>query len=309
MENKGVELLLGFNKQVGQVRLNASANFTTINNKVTNLFEGNKSGFLSQSISVIGNLDGAETRTYAGETVGNFWGYIFDGIIQNAAELEASGMKGLGSKVGDKKFKDINGRDDKGNLTGKPDGKVNGDDKTILGNGIPGYIYGFNLGAEYKGFDFNAFFNGQGDAQIANMTKAIMYHMRFHNGPGINNVNKAVLKSWNGEGTSNTLPRNSYDAPYINRAFASDYIENGAFLRLRNIQLGYTLPASIASKAGMSRARIYIAGQNLFTITDYSGYDPEVGSSVIGSRVQTAGVDFGRFPSARMFTVGISTQF
>jgi TonB-linked SusC/RagA family outer membrane protein len=309
MENKGFELLLGFNKQVGQIRLNASANFTTIKNTVTGLIPGNSSGFLTQSISAIGDKDGAETRTYVGETVGNFWGYIFDGIIQNQAQLDASGMKGLGSKIGDKKFKDINGRDDKGNLTGRPDGKINGDDKTFIGNGTPGYVYGFNLGAEFKGFDFNAFFNGQGDVQIANMPKAIMYHMRFHNGPGLNNVHKDVLNSWNGEGTSNTLPRNSYDAPYINRAFASDYIENGAFLRLRNIQLGYTLPLSISSKARMSRARIYVSAQNLLTFTKYSGYDPEVGNSLIGNRALTSGVDYGRFPAARMFTVGINTQF
>lgn len=309
MQNKGFELLVGFNKQVGAVRVNASANFTTIKNKVTGLIPGNTSGYLPQSISVIGDKDGAETRTYVGEEVGNFWGYIFDGIIQNTAELEASGMKGLGSKVGDKKFKDINGRDAKGNLTGVPDGKIDGDDKTFIGNGTPGYIYGFNLGAEYKGFDINAFFNGQGDVQIANMTKAIMYHMRFNNGPGLVNVNRDLLNSWHGEGTSNTLPRNSYDAPYVNRAFSTDYIENGAFLRLRNLQLGYTLPTAIASKAGISRARIYVSAQNLFTITDYSGYDPEVGSAQVGNRAQTSGVDFGRFPSARMYMFGISMQF
>jgi TonB-linked SusC/RagA family outer membrane protein len=315
MENKGIELAVGFNKQVGGVRFNANANFTTIHNEVTSLIPGNTSGFLFQNISVVG--DGAQTRTYVGQRVGNFWGYIFDGIIQNQAELDASGMKGLGSKVGDKRFKDMNGRDDKGNLTGRPDGKVNDDDKTFIGNGIPGYVYGFNLGAEVKGFDINAFFNGQGDVQIANMTKAVMYHMRFHNGPGIVNGHKDLLNSWKGEGTSNTLPRNSYDAPYINRAFSSDYIENGAFLRLRNLQIGYTLPTAIASKAAMTRARIYVAAQNLFTITKYSGYDPEVGSATGFStqdgqpapRVQTAGVDYGRFPTARMFTVGINAQF
>jgi hypothetical protein len=308
MQNQGVELLVGFNKKIGEVRFTANANFTTIRNKVLELFPGNSSGFLSQSISVIGQ-DQAQTRTYVGERVGNFWGYIFDGIIQNEAELAASGMAGLGSKVGDKLYKDINGRDDKGNLTGTPDGKVNQDDKTFIGNGMPGYVYGFTLGAEFKGFDFNAFFNGQGDVQIANMTKAVMYHMRFHNGPGLNNVHKDVLNSWKGEGTSNTLPRNSYDAPYSNRLFASDYIENGAFLRLRNIQIGYTLPTAIASKVAMSRARVYVAAQNLFTITDYSGYDPEVGSATVGNRVLTTGADFGRFPTARMYTVGISAQF
>lgn len=309
MENKGFELLVGFNKKVGEVRLNASANFTTINNKVTGLQPGNASDNLTEGISVIGDKDGAETRTYVGEKAGNFWGYIFDGIIQNQAELDASGMAGLGSKIGDKKFKDINGRDNKGNLTGAPDGKIDRDDKTFIGNGTPGYIYGFNFGAEYKGFDLNVFFNGQGDVQIANMTNAIMYHMRFNNGPGLVNVNRALLNSWKGEGTSNTLPRNSYDAPYINRAFSSDYIENGAFLRLRNIQLGYTLPSAIASKAGISRVRVYVSAQNLFTITDYSGYDPEVGSAQVGNRALTSGVDFGRFPTARMYTFGVSAQF
>ncbi len=312
MENKGIELLIGFNKKIGQVGINASANFTTIDNNVTSLIPGNTSGYLFQSISMIGsgfNDGGAQTRTMVGERVGNFWGYVFDGIIQNQAELDASGMQGLNAKIGDKRFKDINGRDDKGSLTGRPDGKITEDDKTIIGNGIPGYVYGFNLGVEYKGFDFNALFNGQGDVQIANMTKAVMYHLRFHNGPGLNNGHKDLLNSWKGEGTSNTLPRNSYDATTSNRYFSTDYVENGAFLRLRNVQLGYTLPAAFAEKASMTRARIYISAQNLFTITKYSGYDPEVGSATIGTRVQTAGVDYGRYPSARMFTVGISAQF
>jgi hypothetical protein len=312
MYNKGVELSLGFNKKIGGVRFNVNGNFTTINNKVTSLIPGNTSGYLFQSISMINssfNDGGAQTRTMVGEKVGNFWGYVFDGIIQNDAELEKSGMKGLGAKVGDKRFKDINGRDAKGDLTGTPDGKVNEDDKKIIGNGIPGYVYGFSLGAEFKGFDFNAFFNGQGDVQIANMTKSVMYHLHFFNGPGLNNGNKELLNSWHGEGTSNTLPRNSYDAPTSNRYFSTDYIENGAFLRLRNIQLGYTLPTAIASKISMTRARIYVSAQNLFTATHYSGYDPEVGSATIGTRVQTAGVDFGRYPTARMFLVGISASF
>jgi TonB-linked SusC/RagA family outer membrane protein len=312
MYNQGVEISLGFSKTIGGLRFNANGNFTTINNKVTSLIPGNTSGYLFQSISIIGssfNDGGAQTRTMVGEKVGNFWGYEFDGIIQNQAELDKSGMKGLGAKVGDKRFKDINGRDSKGNLTGTPDGKVDEDDKKIIGNGIPGYVYGFSLGAEFKGFDFNAFFNGQGDVQIANMTKAVMYHMHFFNGPGLNNGHKDLLNSWHGEGTSNTLPRNSYDAPTSNRYFATDYIENGAFLRLRNIQLGYNLPTALASKISMTRARIYVSAQNLFTATQYSGYDPEVGSATIGTRVQTAGVDFGRYPTARMFLVGISASF
>ena len=133
--------------------------------------------------------------------------------------------------------------------------------------------------------------------------------MRFHNSTGIVNGSSDLLNSWNGEGTSNTLPRNAYDAPTSNRFFSTDYIENGAFLRLRSLQLGYALPAVISKRVAMSSARIYVSAQNLFTVTDYSGYDPEVGSAQIGTRVQTAGVDYGRFPRARTFIVGLNVQF
>ena len=300
MENSGLELTAGYRKSFGKVNFSISGNFATINNKVTGLVPGNTSGFLNQSISIIGSAynDGeAQTRTYVGERIGNFWGYVFDGIIQNARELASSGMPS-NVKVGDKRFKDLNG-----------DGKINNDDKQFIGNGLPGYIYGFNLRAEYKGFDISAFFNGQGDVQIANMTKAMLYHMRFHNSTGIVNGSSDLLNSWNGEGTSNTLPRNAYDAPTSNRFFSTDYIENGAFLRLRSLQLGYALPAVISKRVAMSSARIYVSAQNLFTVTDYSGYDPEVGSAQIGTRVQTAGVDYGRFPRARTFIVGLNVQF
>ncbi len=306
MENSGLELTLGYRQQFGKVNFSANANFSTLNNEVTGLLPGNTSGFLQQSISMIGsafNDGGAQTRTSVGERIGNFYGYVFDGIIQNAAELAASGMAGFDAKVGDKRFKDISGP------LGKPDGIVNDRDRTNIGNGLPGYYYGFSTRAEYSGFDINLFFNGQGDVQVANMTNAVLYHMRFHNSTGIVNGSADLLNSWKGEGTSNTLPRNSYDAPTSNRFFSTDYIQNGAFLRLRNVALGYTLPVAMAKKIAMSSARLYVSAQNLLTITKYTGYDPEVGSAQIGTRAQTAGVDFGRFPRARIFTVGVNVQF
>lgn len=306
MENSGLELMVGFRQQVGKVNFSANANFSTLKNKVTALLPGNTSGYLTQSISIIGSAfnDGnAQTRTSVGEKIGNFYGYVFDGIIQNADELAASGMAGFGAKIGDKRFKDISGP------SGKPDGIVDDNDKTIIGNGLPGYYYGFSLRADYKGFDLSLFFNGQGDVQIANMTNALLYHMRYFNSTGIVNGSVDLLNSWKGEGTSNTLPRNSYDAPTSNRYFSTDYIQNGAFLRLRNVALGYTLPVSMSGKVAMSSARLYVSAQNLFTITKYTGYDPEVGSAQIGTRAQTAGVDYGRFPRARVFTVGVNVQF
>ncbi|HEU0228836.1 MAG TPA: hypothetical protein VFQ86_13940, partial [Arachidicoccus soli] len=305
MENTGVELTANYNKRIGKFNFMVGGNFATLKNKVTALIPGNTSGFLSTGFSVYGGLynDGApQTRTYVGQQVGNFWGYVFDGIIQNPAELASSGMSGLNAQVGDKKFKDISGPN------GIPDGKVDENDKTFIGNGIPGFTYGFNLRAEYKGFDLSGFFTGQGDVQIANMSRAVLFNMR-NESTGLNNVSTELINSWRGEGTSNTLPRNAYNAPTSNRFFATDYIENGAFFRLRNVALGYTLPSKFANKIKMSNTRIYISGQNLFTITDYSGYDPEVGSSQNGARAQTAGVDYGRYPTARMYTVGMSAQF
>jgi TonB-linked SusC/RagA family outer membrane protein len=308
MENDGLELSGGYNQRFGKVNFSLNANFATINNKVTSLLPGNTSGFLSQSISIMGsafNDGGAQTRTYVGEQVGNFWGYVFDGIIQNEAELEASGMKSLNETVmpGDVKFKDVSGPE------GKPDGKITSDDRTFIGNGLPGFIYGFNARVEFRGFDLNVFCNGQGDVQIANMTKLLVSHMRFHNSTGIVGAHRDLLNSWKGEGTSNTVPRNSYTAPTTNRYFSTANIENGAFLRIRNIQLGYTLPANIGRLIRTTSARVYVSVQNLHTFTKYSGYDPEIGNSSIGTRVQTAGVDFGRYPKTRIYTAGINLQF
>ena len=301
MENKGLELTVGFRKTVGQFKLSGGANFSTVDNLVTGLVPGNTSGYLAQGISMMGstfNDGGAQTRTYVGRRIGEFWGYVADGIIQNATELAASGMLGLDAKVGDRRYKDINN-----------DKKIDDNDKTFIGSGIPGYFYGFNVRAEYRGFDISVFFNGQGDVQIANMTYGVLTNMRFHNSTGIVNGSTELLNSWKGEGTSNTMPRNSYDAPTSNRFFSSSYIENGAFLRLRNLQVGYTIPVGLAKKAFMSGARLYVSGQNLLTITKYSGYDPELGSATVGNRGQTIGVDFGRYPKPQIITFGISAQF
>jgi TonB-dependent starch-binding outer membrane protein SusC len=143
--------------------------------------------------------------------------------------------------------------------------------------------------------------------EIANMTKFQLYNMRYNNSTGIVNGSADLVNSWSGEGTTNELPRNAYTAPTSNRWFSSFYIENGAFVRVRNVQIGYTLPEGISKKVGMNRARIYVAGQNLFTFTKYTGYDPEIGSP--NQNVLTTGTDFGRYPLSRMVTVGINCQF
>ncbi len=300
MENKGLEIALGFNKKLGAVDFSANANFSTLSNKVTKL-NGVATDYVSQSISVNANSDGnASTRTYVGDRIGNFYGYVTDGIIQNTDEVSNSGMTGL--SPGDRRYKDI-----------VVDGVVDDKDRTVLGNGLPKYIFGLNLEAKYKMFDLSVFMNGQAEVEIANMTKFYTGNMRFYNTTGIVNGSTDLLKSWNGEGTSNEVPRNSYNTPNSNRYFSSAYIENGAFLRFRNVQLGYTVPSAISGKLKMTNARIYVAAQNLFTFTNYTGYDPEIGSGNInGSTSQsqlTTGVDYGRYPTSRTFMLGVNLQF
>ena len=296
MRNQGFELSLGYNQRFGKLKFGANANFSTLDNKVTRL-DGSDKSYVSRSISSVGGRDdNASSRSQVGERIANFWGYVSDGIFQTADEVSRGGMGGV--KPGDRRFKDLNG-----------DGKINSDDKMVLGNGLPRYIFGLNLTAQYASFDVNIFFTGQADVQIANMNKFHLNTMRFHNSTGIINGSKDLLDSWTGPGTSNTLPRNSYDAPISNRYFSSYYIENGAFVRLRNLQVGYTLSEGISKKLGIGRTRLYVSGQNLLTFTKYSGYDPEIGSGISNQSPLTTGVDYGRYPVARLFIGGLSVQF
>ena len=299
LKNKGLELAVGYRDNFGDFGFSVDANFSTLDNELTELFASDNS-FISRSISISAssiNDDNAQTRSQVGERVANFWGYVTDGIFQNQAEVEASGQSGV--EPGDRRYKDLNN-----------DGVVDANDKTIIGNGIPGYTYGLNLRTTYKNFDFSVFLYGQGDVEIANMTLFFSRNLRYFNSTGMVNGLAELVNSWTGEGTSNTLPRLDYDAPTSNRWFSDAYIENGAFLRIQNIQLGYTLPNVVTDRLGIGSLRAYISVQNLHTFTDYSGYDPEVGSANFGGRdILTTGTDYGRYPVPRILTTGINLKF
>lgn len=296
MENKGLELTLGYQQRFNQVNFSASANFSTLHNEVTKLTGGEKD-YVDQPLDA-----GASTRTYVGQTVAGFYGYITDGIIQNNDELRASPMRSVDAllRPGDRKYKDLNG-----------DNVINGDDRAILGHGLPGYTFGLTLKADYKGFDLSVLLNGQGDVQAANLNKYYLYDMRYFNGNGLTNVSADMLNSWKVDNTNTDLPRNSDRAPVSNRWFSNFHIEDASFVRIRNVQVGYTLPSSVAQKAGMSRARIFISTNNLYTFTKYTGYDPEIGAydRDRGSSVLKTGVDAGRYPIARNFTIGVNCTF
>ena len=293
MENSGVELAANYRESFGQVNFSFGGNFAYLDNKITKLTD-NQGAYVTQSISLTAHDGGAITQTAVGGRIGNFLGYQTAGIAQTNEEATAAPLGGL--SAGDRLYEDI-----------KTDGLINASDKVSLGNGLPKYTFGFDLKVDFKGFDISAFFHGQAGVQIANMLHGAIYDMRYHNSTGIVNVSEDLLNRWTGQGTSNTMPRNNYLAPTSNDWFSNVYIENGSFLRLSNLQIGYSLDKSLLSKTGISSLRFYIAGQNLLTFTKYTGYDPEVGSP--GQNVLQTGADFGRYPLARMYSIGVNMKF
>ncbi|MCF0069160.1 TonB-dependent receptor [Dyadobacter sp. CY261] len=285
MENTGVELELGFRKRLGQVDFSVNGNVSYIKNEVTYL--GNGVEYLSGGQS----FQGAPpiTRTQVGQPINSFFGYVNQGIFQTQEEVDshvaADGKKiQPNAKPGDFKWQDLNG-----------DGTITETDRTFIGNPTPKWNYGLTLSAGYKGFDVVVFGQGVAGNQIFQGLRRL----------DIANANwqTDALDRWTGPGTSTTFPRLVNGDP--NKNFqnpSSFYLEKGDFFRLKTLQIGYSLPNSIISKLAMKKARVYVMSQNLFTITKYTGYDPEIGGSVLS-------IDKGIYPQARSFMVGLNIGF
>ena len=275
MENSGWEFELGYKWNIADARFAIKGNASYLHNELKNL--GNDTGFLNYGISQFS--DGG-TRAENGQPFPFFYGYKTDGIIQNAAEAaEYNNKYGTNKQPGDFRFVDTNN-----------DGVINSDDRTNIGNGVPTWTFGLTFDAEWKGFDLGVFFQGVSGADVFDAT----YRQDIASG----NYPTWVLQRWTGEGSSNTVPTLGKSENWV----CSDmYIQDGSYLRLKNITLGYTLPHSLTSKVGLSRLRIYARAENLFTWTKYWGFDPEIGS---GST--SLGVDYGVYPQARTYTLGFN---
>ena len=179
-------------------------------------------------------------------------------------------------------------------------GVLNDDDRTMIGKGMPDWTFGLNFGFEWKGLDFNILLQGQAGCEVFNVTRRTdLYYC---------NLPKTILNRWTGEGTTNSQPRFTFDSANQNYRVSDMWLEDGSFLRARNVQLGYTLPQQWTKKAGISRLRVYLQAENLFTLTKYTGCDPEVtgGNSGYGTEV---GVDRGVYPQSRTFSVGVNLTF
>jgi TonB-dependent starch-binding outer membrane protein SusC len=293
LENRGVELELGYEQKVGKVIFNLVGNLSYIRNKITDLGPDKK--FLAGQTFSPQNLE--IQRTVVGEPLGIFYGYKTQGIFQNQGEVAAYKSKdGIviqpNAKAGDFRFADLNG-----------DGVINADDRTKIGDPTPSLTYGFNFSMAYQGFDLILFGQGVSGNQIFKATRRFDLQMA--------NMTADALGRWTGEGSSTTYPRLVMDDPNKNFSRSSDfYVESGSFFKIKTLQLGYTLP--YVSKVGFTKARIYVSANNLATFTKYSGIDPEIGSGGPSSGVREGGsygVDRGFYPQARSFLFGLSAAF
>jgi len=264
--NKGFEFGLNFQNSDHQFKYNVNANFATLTNRVNKLQEFVKN---------ITN-DATHTKTEVGQPLNSYFGLVFDGIYQNAGEVSSHLFSNPnGSLPGDIRFKDLNG-----------DGQINADDRTYIGNPIPKLTYGLAFSSSFKKFDFSFLIQGVNDVDVYNDLKQII---NFDSRPF--NSMTSVLNSWNGEGTSNTLPRLTFNNNGGGQV-SSVFVEDASYVRLKNIELGYTFDIK---KAGFKNIRLYASGQNLFTITDYSGLDPE----------STSLIDKGTYPQSKAFILGL----
>ena len=286
MDNSGYDIELGYNKSFGEFDLSFNGNVSYVENEVTHL--GNGVDFLSGGAS-IQSTNFPITRTQVGQPVNSFYGFKTNGIFQNQAEID-SYVNSSGvviqpdAQPGDFKWVDL---DD--------DGDIDSDDRGFLGSSLPKFTFGFSLNLDYKNFDFFMFCQGASGNKIFQGLRRL----------DIVNANyqTAALGRWVGEGTSNTFPRLTTNDTNNNFSNPSDfYLEDGDYLRLKTIQIGYSLPDSILDKLGIDKLRVYYTAENLLTFTKYSGYDPEIGGGIFG-------IDRGYYPQAVTNQLGINLQF
>jgi TonB-linked SusC/RagA family outer membrane protein len=286
VQNKGVELSINWRHYKRDFRYSVGLNTAYNQNKMTKI--GNESGALPGANWAVA---GMVTRTQLGLPIAYFYGYKTDGIFQNQTEINSHiGPTGLrlqpNAKPGDVRFVDVNG-----------DGKITPEDRTMIGNPTPKFTLGTNANFEYKQFDLSLLVIGAFGHQIFNGMQRLDLPLT--------NRTTAILDRWTGEGTSNRIPRYTWNDTNFNYRVSDLFIEDGSFVRLKNIQLGYTLPSNLLERIKASTLRVYISAENLITLTKYTGSDPEIGAMSSFD----IGIDRGVYPQARTFRLGTTISF
>ena len=279
-KTSGIDMNLGYTDQLSKnFRISTNVTFTKATNLVTEtnngLITGGGYGIPYQSV----------TRFEKDKAPGYFYGFKTDGLFQTQADVAKHATQ-PGAQAGDIRYVDING-----------DGKIDGDDRTDIGNPFPDFTMGWNLSLEYKGFDFNSFVY----ASVGNE----VYHA-YERNLAMTNKFRSVLGRWTGSGSTNdaTTPRYSFIDANNNTRVSDRYVEDGSFIKIKNLQLGYNFSSAALRKANISKLRIYAQARNAFTFTKYTGFDPEISGGIFDT-----GIDRGAYPQARSFAIGLDLKF
>lgn len=279
--NNGFEFNVRWRENLGDLNYSVGLLGTTVHNEIRSI--GGNSGI--DSVLIGGYLANGQpvTLSRVGLPIGAFYGYQTDGIFQTQDELNAYPHMSL-AEVGDLRFVDVN-----------KDGRINGQDRTYIGSPIPRFIYGFNVELSYKAFDFSLDLQGQLGNKIFNGKDAVR--------PDPYNFESSVWNRWTGPGTSNSEPRASFGG--YNYTPSDRFIQDGGFLRLRNISIGYTLSDNLAKRLYMQQVRVYLKGNNVWTLAKFTGYTPEIGSYDVLSN----GIDYGIYPISAVYSLGLNVTF
>jgi TonB-linked SusC/RagA family outer membrane protein len=279
--NRGFELNLNWRDQIGEFIYGFGILGSTIHNEVLSI--GGASGVDSLLIGGFLGNGQSVTQSRVGLPIGAFYGYVTDGIFQNQDELDAYPHSSQ-AEVGDLRFVDTN-----------KDGKLNSLDRTFLGSSIPKFIYGFNFELAFRGFEFSADFQGQIGNKIFNGKEVVR--------PDPYNFEQHVFDRWTGPGTSTSEPKSSFGG--YNFSVSDRFIQDGSFLRLRNIIVSYRIPERIVKRLNVNDLRVFLKGTNVYTLTQFTGYTPEIGSYDVLSN----GIDHGTYPITAVYSLGVNLTF
>ncbi len=284
MSNKGLDMEFSYKEKFGEIGFDGSFVLTTYKNNIDGLSEGIT--FFDSGGSRIGSY----ARNEIGNPMSSFFGYKVLGLFQSASEVESSPTQD-GAAPGFFKFQDTNS-----------DGKISPEDRTYIGNPNPKFTYGLNLAFTYKNFDLTAFLYGSQGNDIINNNKWWTDFWPSFQGQ---KSTRLLNESWTPTNTGATVPKATNISNFsTNTQYNSYYVEDGSFLRLKNLQLGYTIPESITGKVNIKSLRVYVQGVNLITATKYSGLDPELGGGDT-----SFGFDGGNYPTVKQFLFGLNVNF
>ncbi len=290
IENKGLEISLEYRGNAGELNYRVGGNMSFVKNEITEL--GTVDFISSANVRGLGDI----SRSQVGSSVGRFWGYKTDGIFQSEAEIAAHTNKDGGllqpnAKPGDLKYVSRTG-----------EGQISDGDKFWIGSPLPTFTAGFNINLEYKGFDLRAYFYGVAGNDIMDANSIF-----YDSGKDVyNSVKGLYAKAWREDNKGASHTRITSKDENGNYQKFSDYmLQSGAYLRMKDLQIGYNFKSDMISKIGMTKLRLYLAAQNLFTITGYDGMEVETSSD----NVNVLGIDYGNYPSARTFLIGVNVSF